>query len=121
MKTTIKNRARSTFSIIAATMAVLAYAASTGRALANQPEEILTKKVTYGDLNLESPQGAKVLYARLRFAARQVCIPLEGIELARQKAWQNCVDNALSGAVGQVNKASVTALHNQTINHSAKS
>jgi UrcA family protein len=96
-----------------AVAAVVAFAAGIGTAFADQSSDVLRTKVSYGDLDLNSQQGAKVLYARLRFAARQVCIPLESIELDRQHAWHECVDNALNSAVASVNKASVTALHNQ--------
>jgi UrcA family protein len=121
MNRAIKTPSKSTAVIIAAAMLVLGYAASADTALAGQSGEPLTKKVTYGDLDLDSQRGAHVLYARLRAAAREVCVPLESIELSRQLAWRNCVDNALGSAVAQVNKASVTALHNQSVNHSAKS
>jgi UrcA family protein len=120
MKSAIKTQSKSTAFILAATVVALACAASAGRALADQPGEALSKKVTYGDLDLESQQGAKALYARLRFAAREVCVPFESIELSRQRVWRNCVDNALDSAVAQVNKTRVTALHNQTVNHSTK-
>jgi UrcA family protein len=69
MHITIGNQRRSVASILAITLVVLAAASSIGRTLAAQPVDRLTKRVTYGDLNLESQEGAKVLYARLRFAA----------------------------------------------------
>jgi UrcA family protein len=90
-------------------------------AQAAEPSQSLTKVVAYGDLNLDSEQGAKVLYARLRSAARNVCFPLEGRDLNAQSHWRACVDSAVASAVVQVNRTSVTALHNQFINRSAKS
>jgi UrcA family protein len=100
-------------STIIATLVTLTCAASSGRAVA-QSEEFLTKAVAYGDLNLESDQGVKVLYARLQYAAHHVCSPLESRELSRKTAWQTCVNNALASAVTQVNNPRVTAIHNQS-------
>jgi UrcA family protein len=113
MKTSIKTYTKSMTSVIIATLVTLTWAASSGRAVA-QSEEVLTKVVAYGDLNLESDQGAKALYARLRYAAHHVCSPLEGRELSLKPAWQACVNNAIASAVRQVNKPRLTAFHNQS-------
>jgi UrcA family protein len=113
MQITIRNERRSVASILATTLVVLAAASSIGQTLAAQPVDRLTKRVTYGDLNLESQEGAKVLYARLRFAAREVCSPLEGRELSRRSAWNACINDALESAVAKINKPLVSALHNQ--------
>jgi UrcA family protein len=95
---------------------VLACAANSGRAVA-QPAQILTKAVAYSDLNLESDVGAKVLYARLRHAAKDVCAPLEeSRDLGRKVIWQACFDHALASAVSQINKPRVNALYKQTVN-----
>jgi UrcA family protein len=115
MKTSIKTSAKSMTSMIVATLVTLSCAASSGRALA-QSEEFLTKAVAYGDLNLDSDQGAKVLYARLQYAAHYVCSPLESRELSRKTAWQTCVKNALASGVNQVNNARVTAFYNKSAN-----
>jgi UrcA family protein len=119
MKTTIKTRFQSTASILA--IVVLGCAASTGRAIADQPGEILTQKVSYGDLDLESEQGAKLLYGRLQLAARDVCAPLEGIDLNSQALRRNCLDSALNLAVSKVNKPLVSALQAQNVNGGGKS
>lgn len=100
----------STASMLAAGLFALICVAS-GAALAAEPSQPLTKIVHYGDLNLDSEQGAKVLYARLRGAARDVCIPLESVKMTHQ--WQNCFDNAVANAVRQINKTTVSALHAQ--------
>jgi UrcA family protein len=78
----------------------------------------LTRIVAYGDLNLDSAQGAQVLYARLRTAARSVCAPLEGRDLGQQRHWHHCFDHAVDAAVAEVNKTTVSALHNQMVNRS---
>lgn len=99
-----------------ATAIALFCAANSGRVIA-QPAELPTKTVAYGDLNLESEQGAKVLYARLRRAAQDVCVPLEeSRDLGRKVIWQKCVDNALAAAVKQINVPRVNALYKQSAN-----
>jgi UrcA family protein len=119
MKIPINTRSQPIASIIAITCVALASATSAGRALAEQPSETMSRVVTYGDLDLDSVQGAKVLYARLRYAAQDVCSPLESKELSRKHVWQTCVGNALESAVAQINKPTVTALHNQSVNRSS--
>jgi UrcA family protein len=118
MQFTIKNHRKSISSIIATTLVVVAAASSTGQTLAAEPGDRLTKKVTYGDLNLESQEGAKALYSRLRFAAQEVCFPFESRELSRQGAWRACFNEALESAVANINKPLVSALHNQSATRS---
>jgi UrcA family protein len=120
MKSTIKTQPKSTALIVAAGLLALGCALIGGQAQAADPQQPLTKTVVYGDLNIDSEQGAKVLYARLRNAARDVCSPFEGRDLIQKSLWRSCFDNAVAAAVAQVNKAGVTALHNQTVNHSTK-
>jgi UrcA family protein len=119
MKTAIKTQSLFTASVVAASF--LAFGgASIGGAQAAEPAQSYTTIVSYGDLNLDSEQGAKVLYGRIRGAAGSVCSSLEGRGLTEKKIWQGCFDNAVANAVGQVNKARVTALHNQMVNHTTK-
>jgi UrcA family protein len=120
MKTTIKTQSISAASILAAGFIALSGAATVVPAQAAEPAQSNTKIVRYGDLNLDSEQGAKVLYTRIRGAAGNVCSSLDGRTLTDKKLWQGCFDNAVASAVVQVNKARVTALHNQIINHTTK-
>jgi UrcA family protein len=113
MQSSIKTQSQSITSMMLAGFAALACVAHGGTVVA-QPAEPLTKIVAFGDLNLDSDQGAKVLYARLRHAAQYVCAPLEDSrDLSLKAIWQNCVENSLSDAVGRINKPHVTALHNR--------
>jgi UrcA family protein len=118
MKTVIRTQLNSTASVLAAGLFTLICAAIGGGALAAEPSQPLTRIVHYGDLNLDSEQGAKVLYARLRGAAREVCSPLEILDMTRRRLWQTCFDGAVANAVRQVNKTTVSALHIQTIGRS---
>ena len=113
MQTSIKIQSRSIISTMLAGFAALACVAHGGTVVA-QPAQPLTKIVAFGDLNLDSDQGAKVLYARLRHAAQYVCSPWEDRgDLNRRAIWQTCVANSLSDAVRRINKPQVTALHNK--------
>ena len=114
MKTSIRTPSRSITSMIFVTLVALAGAAASGRVVALPYGEVSAKKVTYGDLNLETEAGAKVLYARLRYAAQDVCSLYQSDDLARKVVWQTCVENSLSDAVGRINKPQVTALHNKS-------
>jgi UrcA family protein len=120
MKTTIKTQSLFTASFVAASFLAFGASAIAGKAQAADQMQSHTTTVRYGDLNLDSEQGAKLLYARIRSAAGDVCSSLEGRNFTDKKLYQGCFDSAVASAVGQVNKASVTALHNQMINHITK-
>ena len=95
-------------SITIAAIGLIACTASANSGEALQP---LIKKISYADLNLETSEGAKTLYARLRHAAEDVCSPLESRDLDRKNLWETCYRNALTSAVTQVNKIALTTLH----------
>jgi len=116
-ETTIKTRSISAAFILAAGFLTLGGVAMDGSAQAAEPQYDKAI-VAYGDLNLDSEQGAKALYARLRNGAEDVCSSLEGRDLAFKKLWQSCFDNAVAGAVTQINRSGLTTLHNQTVSRS---
>ena len=68
--------------------------------------------MTYTDLNIDTPEGAKALYARVRAAAAMVCSPYEARDLQRRAIWKNCVDNSVDSAVAKINSSLLTAIHN---------
>jgi UrcA family protein len=113
MTTTIKGQSRSITSVIAASLVMLSWAACSPQARAADDTVIGVKKVSYGDLNLETEAGARVLYRRLRRAAGEVCTSLESIDAVLRAGWSACYHNAINSAVASVNKPRVTALHNQ--------
>ncbi len=117
-ETKVKTQSKSLASICAASLFVLACAAMGVRVHAAEAPEYDSTVVAYGDLNLDSIQGAKALYARLRNGAEDVCSSFEGRDLFFQKLWQTCFDSAVATAVAQVNRSSVTTLHNQAVNRS---
>jgi UrcA family protein len=114
--TMIKSQLISKASIFAAGLVVFAGTAmgDTGRAAeAAQYDRTI---VDYGDLNLDSQQGTKVLYARLRNSAEDVCSSFEGRDLFFKRLWQTCIDQAVAAAIVRVNRPGLTTLHNQTVN-----
>ena len=66
--------------------------------------------MSYRDLDLSTPHGAKVLYRRIRAAAREVC-GYGGANLLEQSLWKDCYHHAIADAVGKVNNPGVTAVH----------
>jgi len=122
MNTFKKTNSNSTNYAAAALLAALGSLAGAGPALAGASPplagdmvEPLIRNVQYGDLNLNSSEGAHLLYGRLRNAAKAVCSRFESRDPSRMVRWQACVDYALTAAVRQVNHPAVTALHNHII------
>lgn len=68
--------------------------------------------VSYSDLDLSDPAGARTLYARLKRASAEVCghqpSPLEP---SAWKEYQDCYNLALNIAVERVNSQQLYALH----------
>ena len=68
--------------------------------------------VSYADLDLADPAGARVLYARLRSAAREACDYDRSVrDLQRLAAHKDCYDRALNKAVHGVDSERLHALH----------
>ncbi len=67
--------------------------------------------VKYGDLNVDSAKGAAVLYARIRHAAKNVCLQFDGggLDVYGQRA--ACINKAILGAVTKVNVPALSALY----------
>jgi UrcA family protein len=110
MTATIKSQSQPIISVIAASLIALSWAAYSGQARAADDIVVGVEKVSYGDLNLATEAGAKVLYQRLRRAADRVCT-IDGSVL--KDGWRLCYDKALNSAVASVNEPMVAALHNQ--------
>lgn len=69
-----------------------------------------SKTVRFADLNIQTPEGAKALYDRIRAAARDVCeISTSGDPILNQ-AMHGCVEKAIDNAVKKVNAPYLTAL-----------
>jgi UrcA family protein len=72
--------------------------------------DVRSVTVSYRDLDLSTPHGAKVLYRRILAAAKEVC-GYRGPGLLEQSVWKGCYHNAIADAVGKVNNPLVTAVH----------
>ena len=67
------------------------------------------KTVSFRDLNVSNPEGAAVLYKRIKSAASEVCGTWDS--LSQRPAVMTCIDEAVSRAVAQVNRPMLTSLH----------
>ena len=77
-----------------------------------------TRRVSYADLDISKPAGAKTLYHRIDAAARQVCEPTgKGIGAAEQN--RACIKQAIDLAVRRVDSAALSELHAATVIHLA--
>jgi UrcA family protein len=75
-----------------------------------QAEGVPTKKVQFADLNVDSTEGAKTLYGRIRSAAKDVCALSIGTDPIERVAAHACIENAITKAVKEVNAPALTAL-----------
>lgn len=77
---------------------------------AADPTEAPRITVKFGDLNVSNPQGAAALYARIRSAAKTVCVPGESRLSPLVDA---CVHKAIADAVIRVNRMELYGVYNQ--------
>jgi len=80
---------------------------------ARADEPVATQRVSFKDLNLNSPEGAAVLYGRIKRAANEVCGHWDNFDLSQLHAVQTCIDGAVSRAVAQVNSPMLTSLYDE--------
>jgi UrcA family protein len=73
--------------------------------------------VTYRDLAVTTPQGATVLYKRIRFAADEVCSHLDHGDLSSKEHKNACMDKAIADAVMGVGEPQLFSVYNS--NHSS--
>ena len=106
MNTTIQNTARATAFFLCGAIA-LCTLQMTARASSDGPA---SQKVSYADLDISKPAGAKVLYGRIKAAARHVCA-LNGYNDLSAMQWVNqCTDIAIDKAVKDVGSPALSAL-----------
>jgi UrcA family protein len=79
--------------------------------------ESLKHVVSYGDLDLNQPQGIATLYARVQNAAIDVCAPLESVDVSRRAHLEPCIAAATSRAVRNVNVPALTAYNDLRDGH----
>ena len=77
--------------------------------------KVRTVKVSYADLDLKKPEGAKALYRRLQKASRQACDvrpPREVGSAKRVNEAKKCYSVALKAAVDEVDSELLSQIHN---------
>jgi UrcA family protein len=87
---------------------------------ARADESVTTQRVRFKDLNLDSPEGAAVLYVRIKGAASLVCGRWDHFDLLQAHAVRTCINGAVSRAVAQVNSPGLTSIYNEKIGKADK-
>jgi UrcA family protein len=78
-----------------------------------------TQKVSYADLDISKPAGAKVLYSRIVAAANRVCA-FDGYKDLATMHWVHvCTDRAIDNAVRDVDSPALSALRPGNATHLA--
>lgn len=100
---------------IAACLGVMLCAPVTALADKGSKVERQTVRVSYGDLDIERPEGAKRLYARLKRASRTACgvdsyIVLGSIERVVES--KQCYRDMLDRFVERIDSDTLDRLHN---------
>jgi UrcA family protein len=68
--------------------------------------------VRFADLNIDSADGAWVLYSRIRGAAETVCgVRTSAWEGDREWVWRECYRATVDEAVRRINRPMLTGLH----------
>jgi UrcA family protein len=94
------------------TLLVLALAGSIATASARTAEPGPSTTVRFADLNVQSSEGVRILYARIRGAAEALCGPRWSVWDARRMwEWKECYDGTIEDAVARVNQPMLTDLH----------
>jgi UrcA family protein len=78
-----------------------------------------SRRVSYADLDISKPAGAKVLYRRIAAAAEQVCGNEGRRDLETMTRNRACIDQAIATAVTRVNSAALSEEHSTHAIHLA--
>ncbi|HEY4446323.1 MAG TPA: UrcA family protein [Steroidobacteraceae bacterium] len=105
MNTIIRTKIYTAISCVMGTAALSAVLSTSAEA-----EDVPSKTVRYSDLDITKSDGAKVLYSRIRAAARDVCEPAIVSDPILRMAIKACVDKAIDKAVKDVNAPMLTYL-----------
>jgi UrcA family protein len=93
-----------TLGAIALTSFLTAHSASA----APQNDGPRTAVVKYQDLDLSQPRDLKKLYGRIKAAAQAVCDNTPEADLHRLAIYKNCIRNAVSNGMSQVQSSQQT-------------
>jgi UrcA family protein len=90
--------------------AAIAWGAGSAAQAGEPDNSVPHKVVSFHDLNVDTPEGAAVLYRRINAAAYEVCGNPDRYDLSELKL-QRCVKDAVSRAVAQVDRPMLTSLY----------
>jgi UrcA family protein len=97
---------------ISCTLFVVLMSSLTGVAGAGESSNDPPKRVVhFADLDLNHSAGVAALYGRIRFAAREVCGPVQDRVLHSTVGTARCVTQAIARAVADVNVPTLTSYH----------
>jgi UrcA family protein len=105
MNTSIRTKIYTAISCLMSTAALCTALSTTAEA-----QDVPSKIVKFNDLDITTPDGAKVLYKRIRAAARDVCDVSTGNDPILRTATKVCIEKAVDRAVKGVNAPMLTNL-----------
>jgi UrcA family protein len=104
---------RSQFVVGCLTVAGLLGPLTAGAVTTTSPDSdgVRHRIVRFADLNLESTEGVRRLYSRIKSAAQEVCVPAYFRITESNVSLRHCEERAIDEAVAAVRSQSLTALH----------
>ena len=105
MNTSIRTKIYTAISCVISTAALCTAISTSVKA-----EDVPSKTVRFSDLDITKSDGAKVLYSRIRAAARDVCELSTSTDPILRTAIKGCIDKAVDKAVKDVNAPMLTYL-----------
>jgi UrcA family protein len=115
MNTTIQNTARAAAFLLCGAIALCTVQVTAQAADAGPP----SKTVSYADLDISKPAGAKVLYRRIVRAANEVCELTGFYSFGATQVMNHCIDYAIDNAVKGVGSPALSALRPSSAIHVA--
>ncbi len=115
MNTTIQNTTRAAAFFLCGAIAVFTLQVTARAADDGLP----TRRVSFADLDISKPAGAKVLYGRIVRAAKEVCQNTGYQSLGMNQMVNRCVDHAIDNAVKDVGSPALSALRPNSVIHYA--
>jgi UrcA family protein len=77
------------------------------------------ERVSYADLDISKPAGAKTLYGRIVAAAKHVCRDTSSVAVLTMKQQRRCTEAAIDNAVNAVGSPALSALRSENVIHLA--
>jgi UrcA family protein len=68
----------------------------------------VSRQVSYAGVNLNTPEGARAAYVRLKSAARSLCSTSDPLYRAPSWIYSGCVQDALARAIRHTNRPLIT-------------